>query len=294
MIDLHIHTTASDGSHPPEEIIEQVREKKLRAFGLADHNTIAALAQTFELAGENKMSFFPAVEIDTLFRDLDLHLLAYGVDFRKTEWQNWIDDIKRAKLEQTRRRVEKLKELGFEIDYKELIKISKGKMPTGGDYVKALWLSPQSKADPRVRAYIDGPRSDSPYLNFYFDWLKAGRPAFVPFEEMQCEQVIKKAIEFNAVPVLGHPSDTPADYVRELKESGLAGIEVYTSYHNQMRAEFWKKCARELGLLITAGSDFHGKPVKPEVRMGINCSEEKEILDQLKSALKRNKGVYLE
>jgi len=294
MIDLHIHTVASDGSDTPVEIVSQVRAKALKAFGVADHNTIGSLAETFALAQKARIPFFPASEIDTLFYDQDLHLLAYGIHFDQAECRAWMEKIKTAKLDQTRKRVDKLKELGFRIDYDELMQISRGKMPTGGDYVRALSQDPQGRQDPRVINYIDGPRSNSPYMNFYLDWLKAGKPAFVPFEEMECDKVIQKAVSLGAVPVLAHPLDTPFEYARELKDFGLAGVEVYTSYHNREKEAYWKKAARELGLFITAGSDYHGKPVKPDVKMGIDCPEQNEILTNLKQALQKSRGIFLE
>jgi hypothetical protein len=294
MIDLHIHTTASDGSHIPAEVVGLVKAKGLKIFAVADHNTIGSLKETFALAEKERIPYFPAAEIDTLYRDKDLHLLAYGVDFKRGDWRQWMDEIARAKLDQTRRRVDKLKELGFRIEYDDLMKITGGRMPSGGDYVKALCVTPEGRADPKVRNYIDGPRSRAYYLYFYLDWLKAGRPAFVPFEEMECGRVIEKVVRLNAAPVLAHPVDTPVEYVRELMDHGLAGIEVYTSYHNPERAGHWEKTARDLGLFITAGSDFHGKPVKPDVEMGIECKEEQEIIEQLGSAVRRANGKYLQ
>lgn len=293
MIDLHIHTVASDGSETPAQIFKQVRNKELRAFGVADHNTIGSLAETFELARSAKMRFFPASEIDTLYHDKDLHLLAYGIHFQDPACAKWMEEIRTAKLDQTRARVEKLKQLGFKIEYDELMRIASGKMPTGGDYVKALSSHPEGRSDPRVRNYLDGPRSNSPYMNFYLDWLKAGKPAFVPFEAMECDNVIRKAVSLGAVAVLAHPTDTPAEYVAELKSAGLSGLEVYTSYHNPDKSAYWKERARELGLFITAGSDYHGKPVKPDVRMGIECEEENEIINNLTVALERSQGIYL-
>ena len=294
MIDLHIHTTASDGSHSPGEVVKLVKGKGLRAFAIADHNTIGSLPETYALAEKERIPYFPAAEIDTLFRDKDIHLLAYGVDFNRPEWQGWMKEISRAKLDHTRRRVDKLKELGFKIEYDDLMKITGGKMPNGGDYVKALSVTEEGRADPRVRNYIDGPRSRAYYLYFYMDWLRAGSPAFVPFEEMECGKVVEKVAALNAVPVLAHPMDTPLEYVRELMGRGLAGIEAYTSYHDSRRSDYWKKSARELGLFITAGSDFHGKPIKPDVEMGIECAEEPEIIDGLRAAIEQNKGIYLQ
>ncbi len=293
MIDLHIHTIASDGSHTPEEVGEMAREHKLLAFAVADHNSVGSLEAAFQWAEQAKLSFFPAVEIDTLYKDQDLHLLAYGIDFQDPKCRAWMDEIERAKMAQTRRRVDKLKELGFRIEYDELVRITKGKMPTGGDYVKALSATPEGRSDPRVRNYIDGPRSNSPYLNFYLDWLKSGKPAFVPFEEMECRAVMKKTRAFRAVNILAHPSNAPPDYIRELKTSGLQGIEIYTSYHSPEMARRWLEFARSQALLITAGSDFHGKPIKPDVKLGIACPEEWEILDRLRKALDQTRGGYL-
>jgi len=293
MIDLHIHTTASDGAHSPEEVVGLVRGHKLLAFGVADHNAISSLEQTFQLAQKEKLCFFPAVEFDTLYKNMDLHLLAYGIEFKNPECQAWMKFITQAKMEQTRKRVEKLKAIGFKIEYEELVKITKGKMPTGGDYIRALSLAKDGRNDPRLRAYIDGPRSNSPYLNFYLDWLKAGRPAFVPFSEMECTKVMKKAHQLCGVTILAHPSDTPLEYVKELAEFGLMGLEIYTSYHSPELTLRWLELARKLRLMITAGSDFHGKPIKPDVKLGIECPEEQEIIDRLSQALDQSKGIYL-
>ena len=113
MIDLHLHTLASDGAHTPEEIIELVKKERLYAFAIADHNSIDSLPEGWRLAQENQLNFFPAVEFDTLYKDYDLHLLAYGIDFTHPDCLAWMEEILQAKIEQTRKRVERLKELGF-------------------------------------------------------------------------------------------------------------------------------------------------------------------------------------
>jgi len=173
------------------------------------------------------------------------------------------------------------------------MEIAGWRQPTGGDYVKALSLHPEGRADPRVRAYIDGERSNSPYLNFYLDWLKAKRPAFVPFTAMEIAKVMERARRLGSALVLAHPSDTPKEYIKELKELGLDGIEVYTSYHSPREAQEWLSLARQLDLIPTAGSDFHGKKVKPEVEMGIECEEEKEMCQRLVRIISQRGGKFL-
>ncbi len=293
MIDLHIHTNASDGAHSPEEIVQLVKQKGLYCFAIADHNSIGSLKRAWELAEEEGLNFLPAVEFDTFYKELDLHLLAYGIDFTNPSCSQWMEEIFEAKLRQTKKRVEKLKALGFKIDFDTLMKIAGNKQPTGGDYVRALSQDPEGRNDPRVRAYIDGERSNSPYLNFYLDWLKAGRPAFVPFEEMEITKVIKRAKALGAVLVLAHPSDTPEEYVEELAQEGLDGLEVYTSYHSSELAEKWLKIAQRLGLIPTAGSDFHGKKVKPDVELGIECAFEKEMVEKLVQRISQRRGKFI-
>jgi 3',5'-nucleoside bisphosphate phosphatase len=293
MIDLHIHSVASDGSYTAEGIVELVVQKGIRAFGIADHNATGSLEKAFELAMQAGLLFFPSVELDTWQKEFDPHLLAYGIDFRNEQvCGSWMKEIMEAKRAQTRRRVDKLNSLGFKIDFEELMKISGGKMPSGGCYVKALSLHPEGQSDQRVRTYIDGPRSNSPYLNFYLDWLKAGTPAFVPFEEMEITGVIAKAKKLGATLVLAHPTNLPEKYLKELIDAGLSGLEVYTSYHSPEMSRHWLQLARKYGLMITAGSDFHGEKIKPDVKLGMVCEEEKEIIENLSRAVERNGGIY--
>ena len=132
------------------------------------------------LSEEYGIEFLPCLEFDTVYIDYDLHILGYFVDYTSPDCGAWMEEIFEAKLGQTRKRVEKLAGLGFSIDFDEVMRISEGRLPTGATYVKALSGKPENKEDPRVRAFIDGDRSDSPSVNFYLDYLKAGRPAFVP------------------------------------------------------------------------------------------------------------------
>jgi len=286
MIDLHIHTVASDGQHTGAEIVSLSRKIGLSAIAIADHNSVDSVAEAEAQAEKAGIGFAPAIEIDTLYKDRDLHLLGYFIDYRSQTWQTYMEQVKEIKLDQTKKRVEKLCELGFVLEFKDLLEASGGRLPYGVEYMAALMKHEKNKTDPRVREYIDGKRADSPYKNFYLDWLKAGRPAFVPIEDQSSEQAMDMIKKAGGVPVLAHPSDTPVEYVHELADLGLMGLEVYSSYHDPETSEKFLAIAESRSLLVTAGSDFHGDKRKPEVELaGIPGND-----DQLFTLLRKAAG----
>lgn len=285
MIDLHLHTLASDGQYSGRRLVEMARAAGLFALAIADHNTVESVAEAETRARELGINFAPAVELDTIFRGRDLHILGYYIAYRSVACEQYLAEIFAAKMEQTRKRVAKLNEAGLKISFDQLMKISEGRLPTGKHFIAVLAGYPENLKDPRVRAYIDGPRSFSPAKNFYLDWLRAGHPAFVPLSEQPAERAIREIINLGGVPVLGHPLDTPEEDIQELVRVGLRGLEVYSSYHDPQTSEKYFQLARRLGLLVTAGSDYHGPEVKPDVEFaGIPGNEDRLFLELQKAA----------
>jgi hypothetical protein len=287
MIDLHIHTNASsDGQHSPREIFEMVRQKGLRTLSFADHNSVGNLEEGIRLAGDYGIEFIPCMELNTLFNGLDLHLLAYFIDPQSLELQKWLEEIHQKKAEQARKRLEKLNELGFFFTEQDLHAFSEGRLATGMSFLKAILSHPENRKDLRLRPYIDGDRSRSPYVNFYRDYLRGGKPAFVPMEDVSTVSAIRKVRQLGAIPVLAHPSDTGEDNLRALVGNGLEGLEAYSPYHDPSEQEAFRAFAERHGLLVTAGSDFHGKKIKPDVELGQVSGHPQDVLEKLKERRK--------
>ena len=287
MIDLHIHTNASsDGQHSPREIFEMARGKGLRAIAFADHNSVKNVGEGIRLAREFKIEFITCLELNTLFNGLDLHLLAYFIDPRRPELQEWLEEIDREKAEQARKRVEKLNALGFFFTEKDLNVFSEGRLPTGMSFLKAILSHPENRQDPRLRPYIDGERSRSPYVNFYRDYLRGGKPALVSMEDVPTSAAIRKIKGLGAIPILAHPSDTGEENIRALIRDGLEGLEAFSPYHTPEEQEAFRVFAETQGLLITAGSDFHGKNVKPDVELGQVSGGHYDLLNRLRAKRK--------
>ena len=283
MIDLHIHTVASsDGQHTPKEIFEMARSIGLEALAFADHNTVGSLDEGFRLSEEFGIEFIPCIEINTVFEELDLHLLAYYVDYKRPEFLKWLNDINQEKVEQGFKRFEKLRELGFVFDIEDVERLAKGHIPSGATFLKAILSRKENAEDPRLRPYIDGDRSESPSLNFYLDYLRGGKPAYVPLTACDTIYGIKNVKNFGGVPVLAHPSDTPLEAIYHLIDEGLAGLEVYSSRHTPDESRFFMGLVERHGIIYTAGSDFHGKLIKPNVELACIEGNSYKIIESLR------------
>jgi len=258
------------------------RKIGLRAIAFADHNSMANVAEGERLSVEFGIEFFPSVEINTFFKGMDLHLLAYFIDPESPDLRIFLQALHQKKEEQAQKRAEKLNGLGFIFAWEDLKRFSGESIPTGASYLKAVLSRKENEGDPRLRPYIDGDRAYSPYFNFYRDFLRHGKPAYVPIQEISTLAAIEQVKKVGAIPVLAHPSDTGIENILHLVQKGLEGLEAYSPYHNPKEQEFFKKFAEGNGLLITAGSDFHGRAIKPDIDLGRICGDHVTILSKLK------------
>jgi predicted metal-dependent phosphoesterase TrpH len=258
------------------------RGKGLRAIAFADHNSVDNVEEGFRISKEFGVEFISALELNTFHNGLDLHLLAFFIDPRSPALKNWLQSIHRKKQEQAKKRAEKLNELGFTFTWDDLRKFSGDRLPTGMSFLQAILSRQENRNDSRLRPYIDGKRSDSPYVNFYRDYLRGGKPAFAPMKDVSTITAIGKIKELGGIPILAHPSDTGEETIRQLIDNGLEGLEVYSPYHDALEQEAFRAFAEKHGLLITVGSDFHGKGVKPDVELGGVAGDYSDLLVRLK------------
>ncbi len=291
MIDLHIHTTASsDGQHGPEGIFEMSRGLKLEAIAFADHNSVASVGEGLRISREFGIEFLPCIEINTHYKGYDFHLLGYFIDHRDERLLRWLEGLGVDKKRQIRQRVKRLRELGFTLSVGEVERLSIGREPTGVSYLNALLEREKNRADPRLKAYIDGERSDSPYLNFYLDYLAGGRPASVPIRFISTPEAIQVVRSLGGITILAHPAQVKDERLYDLIGAGLEGIEVYSSYHGKEDEEYFKGVCDRFGLLVTAGSDFHGREIKPNVPLDGLRGESYELVEKLRWAKKARDG----
>ncbi len=149
----------------------------------------------------------------------------------------------------------------------------------------------ENRRDFRLRVYIDGERSDSPYLNFYLDYLAGGKPASVPTRFISTPKAIRLVRWLGGIPILAHPSEVKDERLLDLIGAGLEGLEVYSSYHGEEDEQYFEDVCNRYGLLATAGSDFHGREIKPDVPLGELRGASYDLVEKLRQAKRRRDGL---
>lgn len=248
MIDLHLHTTASDGCSTPDVLIRQLRAAGIDTFAIADHDTVAAVAETADLAVRAGLRFIPGVEITAVHRRKDVHVLAYFVDAGSPALRSFFEASCADRLRRARAMGEKLAELGVPVDIDALIEASGG--PNSG----------KSIARPSVaRALVDAGHVAS--VQEAFDrYLANDRPAYVPRVGASPAAVIDLVRSAGGITSFAHPGTTGMDeLIPEMVDAGLDAIECYHSEHSPEVTERYLRCADQYGLAVSGGSDFHGE-----------------------------------
>lgn len=271
-VDLHIHSDrSSDGTYPPAELVRLAAANGFAAISIADHDTVAAYPEAIEASAGSGVEVIPSMEVTTLFDEREFHLLLPFADWASPIIGRIGERVSKGRLIEARERVEKLRGLGLDITWEEVEAATRSTPPLGVTIAQILLDKPGSKDDPALKKYYEGEALQWAPYHFYRDYFLEGKPAFVTKRHIALLEVLEMAPAAGAVPVLAHPgayfeNATRDDLVR-LKERGLAGLEVYTSYHQPEQTAFYADLAKALDLVPTAGSDFHGR-IKPHVYFG--------------------------
>jgi len=257
VVDLHTHSTASDGSYSPEELVRLAKESGLFALALTDHDTVDGLPSAVKTAKEVGINFVCGVEISVKFEGKGhFHLLGYFKSPEVPELADVLKKLHEARAKRNEKMLEKLNELGIDISMEELKEIAKGEI--GRPHIAKLLVKKGV-----VKSFEEA-----------FDkYLKKGAPAYVPKALLSPEEAISLVLKAGGIPVLAHPITLKLDYyslknyIKELKEMGLKGVEAYYTEHTEEFTQEVLKYAKEFDLIVTGGSDFHGEN-KPDIKLG--------------------------
>lgn len=278
MIDLHVHTTESDGSLTPEEIVPAARQAGLEALAITDHDTLDGYDRARAPAAEAGLDLVCGVEISTRFvvslRPRSAHLLAYfpleppGEPFRR-----WLLEVQQRRRRRNERLAERLCELGLHVSLEEVSALAR--KLTGRVHFARVLLR---------KGYV---RSIGEAFAVY---LGEGGKAYVPLEKISLEEAIARVAAAGGLACLAHPGRLPwnlREHLNELCAMGLAGLEAYSSEHTGEQTEMYLELARSWNLLVTGGSDFHGAG-KPDVKLATgrngNLAVPRSVLTNLRAA----------
>jgi len=289
IIDLHIHSDcSSDGEYSPEEILKYVKQKNIEYFAIADHNSISGYNKLKNGKQDIGTVMIPAAEFSTFYGEHEVHVLAYGMDSESDALKNVFKIINENKLKQAHARVKALKRLGFEIKFDDLMTDASDNVPSGVTFLNTLLKSEYNKT--MLSEYIHGEKSYSPYTSFYFDFFAKGGKAHVHVPLVDIGDFFDK-MDGSAVFSLAHPGLNPDNIMTDLLGYPFDAVEVISSYHTSEEIKYFKTVADEYKCFYTAGSDYHGPNVKPNIFMGVDCSFNPVIMENLLNAIDR-KNLY--
>lgn len=262
-IDLHIHSTASDGTLSPVEILRLAEKLDLGAISITDHDTLKGSKDLLEAAGSSDVRVLTGIEISTIPPALytvagSFHILGYGIRLNDPALNQTLETLQRARENRNPLIISRLNAMGLDITLEEVIQVF-GEAQIGRPHIAQLLIK---------KGFVQT-------FDEAFDvYLGFSKPAYVDKYRMDCQKAIEMIIEAGGTPVLAHPfllripdNSRLEALVATLKEMGLQGIEVYYPEHSSEDVEFYSRLALSHDLAITGGTDFHGA-IKPEIQLG--------------------------
>ncbi len=262
-IDLHIHTTASDGTVSPEQIIKQAEKLNLKAISITDHDTLEGCRQAVKAGIPKTLKFLSGIEISADFPEKlknknGLHILGYNIKLDDAQFKKDLMPLQKAREDRNIKMIERLASLGIKISLQE--------------------LNAQAKTGLCGRPHFAGVMLKKKYvrsLNEAFDrYIGAKGKAYIPKYRISCKKAIQSIKNAGGIPVLAHPvflnmsSENLRSFISYLKSEGLEGIEVFYPEYKAADTAYYIKLAEEFGLKKTGGTDYHGAN-KPSINMGI-------------------------
>ena len=266
--DLHIHSTASDGTLSPTQVVEESHRVGLAAIAPCDHDTVGGIDEALEAGKRLGVCVLTGVEINTDVGDRDVHILGYRFDPSDAELSRKLSFLKEARHERGEQMVRQLRDLGMEIDIDEVLAHSHD-APLGRPHVAAILVA---------KGYV-------PSIEVAFGkYLCRGRPGFVDRMRFSPAQAIALIRAARGIAVIAHPAKVkdPA-LVESLVDQGLMGVEVYHTQHDAKARKRWRRFAERHRLLITGGSDSHGPEGTTDVAVG-SITIDDDDLDRLLAA----------
>jgi len=231
-VDLHIHTVYSDGTYTPRQVVELAKKLNLVGISITDHDSVKGVDEALEAGKIMGVEVVPGVEISSEVGEDEIHILGYYLDWKRKDFLSRLDFFQQVRSERNDRLLKRLKQLGMEIKFEEVAELA----PKG--VIGRLHIA------------------------------RCIKPAYVERMKVSPFEVIDLILNTDGIPVFAHPFLSKRDdLIPKMVDTGLMGIEVYHSAHDQAATEHYMKIAKKYGLLITGGSDCHGE-AKSEVLMG--------------------------
>lgn len=271
--DLHCHSTCSDGTLTPEEIVDLAKESGLSGLSITDHDTLDAYENVLDYAREKGIEMISGIEFSSAFMGKSVHILGYSFSLGDPEIRDYCRKHKERRTKRFHAILGKLSQAGMPLSESEVLEVCQ----------KGIIGRPHIALAMQKKGYIASLEEG------FKKYLAAGRPCFVPGEAFPVEETIRVIQNAKGAAILAHPHlIKDASLLSSLLKMKFDGLEGYYSRFDKETNLRWVKKAKEKGWIATGGSDFHGS-VKPHISLG--CSfVDKETFERLKHIFNKSQG----
>jgi predicted metal-dependent phosphoesterase TrpH len=255
-IDLHIHTTASDGKFSPADIVRKAANLGLAVIAICDHDTVNGLEPALtEAASLPHLRVIPGIEVSTHAPGNEVHILGYFIDHTDTRLQDILASLRNSRRERARAMTGRLGSLGVNIDWQRVKQIA-GSGSIGRPHIAQAMLE---------KGHISSIKEAFTY------YIGQGGPAYVERHKINPVEAVALIKKVGGLPVLAHPTtiNEPEVMVSHLKKAGLVGLEVYYKDYSKDERQRLARLAGKYGLIGTGGSDYHGLDDTAETLLGL-------------------------
>lgn len=254
-VDLHLHSTASDGRFSPAELVHKALERGLTVIALADHDSVDGISPALEAARAfPQIRVIPAVEINTDVPQGEAHILGYFIDYSNHELKTTLEKMRRSRWERAQGMIAKLRGLGININWQRVKEIA-GSSTIGRPHIALAMLE---------KGYITSIREA------FSQYIGRDGPAHVERKKITPLKATELVLRTNGLPVLAHPLTVgdPEVMIIELKAAGLIGVEAYYDGYSSDEKRWLENLATRYNLITTGGSDYHGLDDSNETMIG--------------------------
>ena len=262
MVDLHTHSTASDGEKSPSELVLAAKEAGLSVLALTDHDTVGGLEEAASCAKKTGIIFVPGIEINVQWPTGEFHLLGLGLKTISGSLSALVDELKLRRINRNKEILGLLEKSGLSVSYQE--------------FLQEVWQGhcEDTLGRPHIAAYLVKKKIVKDRQKAFDKYLSKGAPFFVDFDGAELGNAVKAVLDSGGLPVLAHPLSLYVGWgkiqgvLEGIKAAGVLGLEAWHPGAKEGECRRLERLAREMGFFVTAGSDFHGPNVRADRKLG--------------------------
>jgi len=282
MIDLHTHSTASDGSYTPAALMAEAAKRGITAIALTDHDTIGGLEEAALAASERGIRFIHGVELEIAWNQGgEFHLLGLGLNSPAPGFKEALEELSRRRLNRNMEIIEKMNKAGINVSYNDIVSLTGGLEAAGSSSDKnPVQGFGHSIGRPHFAAFLVKKKIAKNREQAFKRYLGRGKPFYIPKTGLEFEKAAEIIGDSGGITVLAHPMSLYTawgrlpDLVNDLKKKGLDGLEAWHPSARVTDCRRLEELGKKLGLYVTAGSDFHGE-ARPNRKLGFTAGGKK-------------------